>query len=345
MSGAQHIGQLADFLGVLDGLVERLGKVVADQNRQVGVVALDVLEAVAVYHCQVIVVVFLGDKAAGILAEGADLVLPGVGIADQLALIQDIVDGLHDLVAAFDADTDVHGAGLVGDAVLGAELFQPVGTAAAGGNDDLLGMDLPLGTVLPDDDAGAGVAVQQNVLALGGEHHLHTVVGQIMLDVQIQLLGFLGTQVADGAVDQLQTRLDGTLADGLDFGPLIDALHMGVGAKFQVDFIGVVDQALGKFFADQLGQFAADLMGEGQFSVREGSGTGKSGGDGTGRLAVDTVAHFCFGAVALFHRFAFFNQQHAGLAALAQQFQCGEDTGGAGADNDQIVRSLHGSSP
>ena len=32
VAGTQHVGQLADFLCVGDGLVERLGEVVADQN-------------------------------------------------------------------------------------------------------------------------------------------------------------------------------------------------------------------------------------------------------------------------------------------------------------------------
>ena len=120
VAGTQHVGQLADFLCVGDGLVERLGEVVADQNGQVCVVALLLLEAVAVDDSEVVVVVFLGHKAAGILAEGTHFVVPGGRVADQLALVQDLVDLLHDLVAALDADTNVNGAGLVGNVVLGA---------------------------------------------------------------------------------------------------------------------------------------------------------------------------------------------------------------------------------
>ena len=61
---------------------------------------------------EVVVVVLLADKAAGILAEGADLVLEGLGIAHQLGLVQHPVHGLHDLVADLHPDADVHGAGL-----------------------------------------------------------------------------------------------------------------------------------------------------------------------------------------------------------------------------------------
>ena len=84
----------------INGLVERLGKVVGDQNRKVGVLALFLLEAVAVDHGKVVVVVFLRHKAAGVLAEGAHLVLPGLGVADKLGLIQHLVHLFHDLVAA-----------------------------------------------------------------------------------------------------------------------------------------------------------------------------------------------------------------------------------------------------
>ena len=83
----------------------------------------------------VVVVILLTDKAAGILAEGAHLVLEGAGIAHQLGFIQHPVDLLHDLVADFHTDADVHGAGPVQDIVLFAEGMEPVGAPAAGGDD------------------------------------------------------------------------------------------------------------------------------------------------------------------------------------------------------------------
>ena len=56
---AQHIGQLAHLLGVGDGLVEGLGEVVGDEDGEVGVLALLLLEAVAIDHGQVVVIVLL----------------------------------------------------------------------------------------------------------------------------------------------------------------------------------------------------------------------------------------------------------------------------------------------
>ena len=338
--GTQHVGQFANLLGIGNGLVERLGKVVADQNGQVGVAGFQILVAVTVDDRQVIVIVFLRDKAAGVLAEGADLVLPRVGVTDQLAFVQNLVDGLHDLVAALHTHTNINGAGLVGNVVLGAQLFQPICTAAAGGNHNLVGAQLAALTLFGDHNALALAAFQQNVVTFGVEQHLHTAGQQIVLDVQVQLLGFFGSKVADGAVHQLQASLDGALADLLDLAALVNTFHMRVSAKFQIDLVSVVDQLLGKILTDQLRQLAANLIGEGQLAVRERTGTGKAGGDGAGGFAVHAVAGFIFGAVALFYRFALFNQADAragSFAAFAQQFQCGKNTGRAGANDNQII--------
>ena len=120
---------------------------------------------------------------------------------------------------------------------------------------------------------------------------------------------------------------------------------MGVGAEFQVDLVGVIDEFLGKILPDQFGKFTAHLTGKGQLAVRKGARAGKAGGDGAGGLAVDAVTHFGFGAVTALHRFALFDQQDLeilGMAALAQQFQGGEDAGRTGADDDEIVLVLHG---
>ena len=335
---AQHVRQLTDLLRVGDGLVERLGEVVADQNGQVRVVALFLLEAVAVDDGQIVVVVLLRNEAAGVLAEGAHLVAPRGRVADQLALIQDLVDLLHDLVAALNTDADVNGAGLVGNVVLGADLFQPVRTAAARGNNDLLGVDFADAVLLAQADALADGILEDDVLALGTEQHLNTGVGQIVLDVQVELLGLLGAQMADGAVNELQTRLNGALADVLDVGTLVDALDLRVGAKLEVNFIGVVNKLLREILADQVGKLAADLIGQGQLAVRECARAGKAGGDGTGRLAVYADAGFILGAVALFHRLALFDEQNfVGGAALAQQLQRGENAGRAGAYDDKVI--------
>ena len=337
MACAQHIGQLAHLLGVGDGLVEGLGKVVGHQNGKVGVRALLFLEAVAVDHRKVVVVVFLRHKAAGILAEGAHLVLPRLRVADELGLIQHLVHLFHHLIAALHTHADVHCAGLVGDVVLCAELFQPVCAAASGADDHLVRVHRQQAVAVLQQHALAAFLFQNDVLALGIEAHLHAVVRQIVLDGQIQLLRLLGAQMADGAVHQLQTRMDGVFADLLDVLTGVNALHMGVGAELQIDLIGVVDELLRKLLSDEGGQVAAHLIGQAQLAVRERARTGKAGGDGAGGAAVDAVAHFGFGAVALFHGLALFHQQHLLFAAVAQQLHSGKDAGRARTHDDQIV--------
>jgi hypothetical protein len=292
---------------------------------------------VAVDHGKVVVVVFLRHKAAGVLAEGAHLVLPGLGIADELGLIQHLVHLFHDLVAALHAHTDVHGTGLVGNVVLGADLFQPVCTAAAGANDHGIRIHRPDLIAVLQQYALALLILKNDVLALGIEQHLHAVVGQIVLDGQIQLLRLLCAQMADRAVHQLQAGMDGVLSDLLDLLAGVDALHMGICAELKIDLVGVVDQLLCKLLSDQGGQVAAHLIGEAQLAIREGTCTGKAGGDGAGGAAVDAVAHFGFGAVALFHGLALFHQQHLLFAAVAQQLHSGKNASRAGTDNDQII--------
>ena len=225
----------------------------------------------------------------------------------------------------------------MGNVMLGADLFQPVRTAAAGANDHGIRIHRPDLIAVLQQHALALLILKDDVLTLGGEKHLDAVVGQIVLDGQIELLGLFGAQMADGAVHQLQTGMDGVLADLLDLLAGVDALHMGVCAELKIDLVGVVDQLLCKLLSDQGGQVAADLIGQAQLAVREGTGTGKTGGDGAGGAAVDAVAKLCLGAVALFHRLAFFHQQDLLFAAVAQQLYGGKDAGRAGANDDQIV--------
>ena len=147
------------------------------EDGDVGVRALEVcaLEGVAVHDGEVVVVVLLAHDSAGVLAEGTDLVLEGPGIAYQLGLVQDPVYGLHDLIAHLHTDTDIHSAGGVSDVVLGAELFQPVGTPAAGGHHGVLGVDLHVHLAVGHGNALADVIFQNQVAALVAKVHLYAV--------------------------------------------------------------------------------------------------------------------------------------------------------------------------
>ena len=148
----------------------------------------------------------------------------------------------------------------MGDVVLGAQLLQPVGAAAARGNDRVLGIDLQVSLAVGNGDSAADLVLQDQVAALVAEVHLHTVLLEILLDSQIDGLGFFRAHVADGAVHKLQARLNGTLADLLPLLFMLQALDMGVRAEFQIDLVGVVDGLLGQVLSDKSRQIAAHLV-------------------------------------------------------------------------------------
>ena len=202
MAIPQHVGELPHLLGVLNGLVEGLGKVVGAEDGQVGVLGLQVLVGVAVDHRQIVVVILLADKAAGVLAEGAHLVLKGLGIADELGLVEHIVHRLHHLVAHLHPDADVHGAGGVGHAVAGAELVEPVRAPAAGGHHGVGGVDLILRLALGEKGAHAPAVLDEQIGAGAAKADLHPMRQQVVLDGGVNLLGLFRAQVADGAIHQ-----------------------------------------------------------------------------------------------------------------------------------------------
>ena len=109
--------------------------------------------------------------------------MPRGRVADELALVENLIDFLHDLVAALHADANVNGAGLVGNVVLGADFLQPVRAAAAGGNDHLLGQHVAGAVLLAQAHTLADGILENDVLALGVEQHLNARVSQIILDV------------------------------------------------------------------------------------------------------------------------------------------------------------------
>ena len=130
----------------------------------------------AVDHGQMVVVILLADKTAGILAKSAHLVFKGLGITNQLGLIQHVVHLLHDLVAHFHPHTDIHRTRLMSDSVAGAQLLQPVGAPAAGGNYRMLRPDVLLLPALSDGNARTAFAFQQQILTVPPEQDLHTVI-------------------------------------------------------------------------------------------------------------------------------------------------------------------------
>lgn len=89
---------------------------------KIGVAALFFLEGVSVDHREVVVVVFLRDKAARVLAEGAHLVFERLGITYELGFVENVVYLLHNLVSHLYPHAYIHRARSVGDSVFFARL-------------------------------------------------------------------------------------------------------------------------------------------------------------------------------------------------------------------------------
>ncbi len=92
-AAAQHVAEAGNALAVAVGVLERLGKMLGDQQREVCVFRLfcGILIAVAVYGYDAIRV-FVDHSALGVHAEGAHLVFILLGAVDDLALIQLVGD-------------------------------------------------------------------------------------------------------------------------------------------------------------------------------------------------------------------------------------------------------------
>ena len=260
---SQHIRQLSHLLGVSNGLVERICEIVGTQNRKVGILRFQVLIGMAVYHRQIIIVVFLADKTARILAEGADFILKGQRITDKLRLIENIVYILHDLVSHFHAHADIHGPRHMGDIMLLTELFQPVCSFSAGGHDHMIGINHLFIRMLcgifqysPFTD----IVLHNQIPAVAAKQNLHALFQQILLNPVINLLGLFCSQMADRAVYQLQAGLNGSLPDIFYLLFLSNAFHLCIRAKFQIDLIRILNHFLGKVLSNQGWQISAHFI-------------------------------------------------------------------------------------
>ena len=336
MPVAEHVGQFADLLRIGNGLVKRHGEIVRAQNGKVGIVGLAFLIGMSVDDRQVIIVILLTHEPAGVLAEGTHLVFKGLRITDQLGFIQHAVDKLHDFVAHFHADADVNGAGLVCNVVLCALMLQPFGTAPSGCHDGVFGQALKAAGTALNPRAQTFPVLDNQFVARMLKINLHTARKQQVLDRQIDRLRALSTQMADGAVHQLQPSLDGVFPDFLDFRTVVDAFDFFICAELQINAVGIVDGFLHKLCADQIWQVAADLVTERELSVRKGARAGETGCNVAVRTAVHTAARFFLGAMAAFDGQAFFDHDNFLLTSFFQKLQRRKDTGGAGADDEYV---------
>ena len=118
-----------------------------------------------------------------------------------------------------------------------------------------------------DDNAQAFVLLQNHVVAFVAEHKLNAVFDEVLLNAVVDVLSFFRAHMADGAVYQLQARLNCVFSYLLDRLVVADAFDLCIGTKLKIDTIGVVYKLLRRILTDKSGQIAADLIAQGKLSV------------------------------------------------------------------------------
>lgn len=144
-------------------------------------------------------------------------------------------------------------------AVFFAELFQPIGAAAARCHDGILRKDIHALTAVRfgDGNALAYPVFNEQRIAFVIEKNFHAVILQIFFNGEIDALRLFRAHVADGTIDKLQPRLNGALADFLNLFADVEAFDVLVRAEFEINFIRIIDRILRQRLADQHGQVPA----------------------------------------------------------------------------------------
>ena len=261
---SQHIRQFAHFLCIGDRLVKRHGKIVRAENGKIRVLALEFFIRMAVYNGKVIIIIFLRNKSARVLAKRAHLVFKRFRISDQFGFVKHVIHRFYDLVSDLNTNADVHRSRLVGDSVIGAEFFQPVRAAPAGCNNGVFSVYL---VTVFQANAQAFFAVQDQIAALAVKQNLHAGGNQIFFYGKVEFMRLFRSDVANRAVHQFQPCLYRSFAYFLNRLSVADSFNMRVRAEFQIDLIRIIDRFLRKILADQFRQAAAHFIRKRKFSV------------------------------------------------------------------------------
>ena len=154
------------------------------------------------------------------------------------------------------------------DAVLGTELLEPVCTAVSRGDNYGLGLDGDgLSATLNYHTAADLIVSDNEVAALKVEGYINAIFKKVLLDGVVYLLCLLCSEVANGTVDKLQTRLDGVSAYLLLLLLVAETLNVGISTKLEVDAVGVLYKIAGEVDPDEARQVAANLLGKRELAV------------------------------------------------------------------------------
>ena len=316
MTRRKHIGQFSDFLRVSDGLIERVVEVVGNKNGKICVVGFKFLVGVTVDYGKIVVIVFLADKTARILAESANLVLERLRIAYQLRFVKNLIDLFHDLVSDLDAHADVNRAWNMRYIMFRANAFKPFRASSSGCDNGRFCVDFFCFFAVCDIYAVALVAVQDNIRAFITEKHFNAVFEQIFFNRVVKSLCLFSSEVTNGAVNKTQARFYGTASYIFDLFFVAQTLDVRVCTEFKIYLICVIYRFLRKGLTYQRRQISSDFAAEAQFSVGKCARARKTCRYMTIRLAVDAFLRLFFRAMPVLYRLTLFNDDDMLFASL-----------------------------
>ena len=343
MTRRKHIGQFSDFLRVSDGLIERVVEVVGNKNGKICVVGFKFLVGVTVDYGKIVVIVFLADKTARILAESANLVLERLRIAYQLRFVKNLIDLFHDLVSDLDAHADVNRAWNMRYIMFRANAFKPFRASSSGCDNGRFCVDFFCFFAVCDIYAVALVAVQDNIRAFITEKHFNAVFEQIFFNRVVKSLCLFSSEVTNGAVNKTQARFYGTASYIFDLFFVAQTLDVRVCTEFKIYLICVIYRFLRKGLTYQRRQISSDFAAEAQFSVGKCARARKTCRYMTIRLAVDAFLRFFFRAMPVLYRLTLFNDDDMLFASFFYQLYRSKNSCGTRADDNYI--GLHKTSP
>ena len=223
------------------------------------------------------------------------------------------------------------------DIMLAADFFKPLCTSASRCNDRIVRSDLHFNAVVVGDiDSLALFAVEDDIRALIAEENLNAVCNEIFFDCKVDVLCLFRSHMTNRAVNKLKTGLNCTGTNLSDFLCISDTFNLSICAEFKIYTVGIVDSFLNQIFTDEIRKVTADLIAQRQLAVRECACTGETGCNVAIRLAIHTFLSLCLGAVSVFDRLTFFDNDDLFLSALAKHFNSCEYTGRACSDDYNV---------
>ena len=153
-----------------------------------------------IYDSQAVLIVFGSNLTGRVRTECADLIVEGRCVVYKLCLVEVLVEELHDLVADLNTDADVDGSDFGIDSVVIADVGEPVGAFTSDGGDDLICV---VCLIFIGDNTLCGTVLDDDILDHGVEFHVDSVREKVFLQSCVDLITFLGSEVADRAFDEL----------------------------------------------------------------------------------------------------------------------------------------------